>query len=276
MEFISDELSTESARTNDVSAVTNGKTEPSQTFGEKTLHEEMQTGEKPYIISKNEQIITQVHNSDHVMNKSNETKIAKSLCKKVFLNQDADIAALAHTSPINSASEPTSDEKPLFTKHVEIVNGEMFYQYECLICEKQFSKLSNVKRHVGTHNGEKPYHCSFCAIVYYDKNAYCKHLRTHSPYTHECPVCKRLFSKLCNVKRHIRTHTGEKPYQCMQCDKLFSDKGNLSIHMRIHSDEKPYQCVQCSKTFCDPGRSRISVSAVTGRSVAAVTSPSIV
>lgn len=51
------------------------------------------------------------------------------------------------------------------------------------------------------------------------------------PYkSHSCPIpsCGRLFKRLEHLKRHVRTHTQERPYVCPYCNKAFSRSDNLA------------------------------------------------
>lgn len=52
-----------------------------------------------------------------------------------------------------------------------------------------------------------------------------------------CPSfsCGRLFKRAEHLRRHLRTHTMERPYECDRCKKRFSRSDNLHQHLRIHA-----------------------------------------
>lgn len=86
----------------------------------------------------------------------------------------------------------------------------------------------------------KLFSCSLCAFTSRYSNHLKRHMRTHDgqkPY--RCPVCPYASAQLVNLQRHARTHTGEKPYRCHQCSYACSSLGNLRRHQRMHTQERP-------------------------------------
>ncbi|XP_064093088.1 longitudinals lacking protein, isoforms H/M/V-like isoform X46 [Macrobrachium nipponense] len=64
-------------------------------------------------------------------------------------------------------------------------------------------------------------------------------------FRHRCPHCSYLAASASNLACHIRTHTGEKPFECDKCAYRSAYKENLMRHYRTHTGEKPFACPYC-------------------------------
>ncbi|XP_016086876.1 zinc finger protein 341-like isoform X2 [Sinocyclocheilus grahami] len=50
----------------------------------------------------------------------------------------------------------------------------------------------------------------------------------------KCNYCDKVFTKNFDLQQHIRSHTGEKPFQCIVCGRAFAQKSNVKKHMQTH------------------------------------------
>ncbi|XP_049576507.1 zinc finger protein with KRAB and SCAN domains 1 [Syngnathus scovelli] len=110
----------------------------------------------------------------------------------------------------NRAQPPSSNSHHAYLLSPPECHLVFRHSLRCGQCGKCFPHPSNLKAHLQSHSGERP----FC-----------------------CSLCGRSFTKLSNLKAHRRIHTGERPYCCLACGKRFTQKCNLKRHQRIHVDE---------------------------------------
>ncbi|XP_063543021.1 zinc finger protein 91-like isoform X1 [Cydia strobilella] len=109
----------------------------------------------------------------------------------------------------------------------------------CEHCDKRFAIRRDLERHTNrVHLNIKPFQCDRCEKAYVNAWSLNEHRRlVHEgfkrPLKYPCPMCDKVFDRNQILKGHIRTHTGERPYQCSRCPAQFTQASILGTHVKL-------------------------------------------
>ncbi|XP_061104476.1 zinc finger protein 711-like isoform X2 [Conger conger] len=173
-------------------------------------------------------------------------------------------------------------EQGLLNRHLLAVHSKNF-AHVCVECAKGFRHPSELKKHMRTHTGEKPYQCQHCEFRCADQSNLKTHVKSkhgaelpfkcgHCPQafaddkelqkhteifqghkTHQCPHCEHKSTNSSDLKRHvISVHTKAFPHKCEVCEKGFHRPSELKKHSETHKGNKVHHCRHCEFRSSDP------------------------
>ncbi|KAM3614930.1 uncharacterized protein V6R79_020939 [Siganus canaliculatus] len=102
--------------------------------------------------------------------------------------------------------------------------------------------------------------CNFCPKSFKKPSDLVRHIRIHTgekPY--KCDECGKSFTVKSTLDCHVKTHTGQKLFSCHMCNTSFSTKGSLKVHMRLHTGSKPFKCPFCELRFRTSGHRKTHI-----------------
>ncbi|XP_031635839.1 gastrula zinc finger protein XlCGF46.1-like isoform X2 [Contarinia nasturtii] len=120
----------------------------------------------------------------------------------------------------------------------------------CPKCPKRFFDKHGLKKHIEVHDDGR-FVCDICGSVMRSRGSYMEHKRRHKKTkVFTCEVCnKQIKTSLYNLRLHMYTHTGEKPFKCSYCDRRYTQNADLNKHLRTHVGQNTYKCNLCDKSY---------------------------
>ncbi|XP_003491382.1 zinc finger protein 2 homolog isoform X2 [Bombus impatiens] len=196
------------------------------------------------------------------------------------------------------------------TAESESTNVEEVEYIQCAQCDIVFVNMKYLIDHMNSEHEAQMHYCQYCKLVYHGKDKdFEVHISMHGSnynklkdatedetleYTNEvkkkdknneksfnqdiekppcytCNLCKRNFTKKCELKKHINRHSDVNPiqnsdetelvnkakqiindrvsYKCETCKKVIFTKRGFLRHIRVHFDKRPCKCDICGKSY---------------------------
>lgn len=134
--------------------------------------------------------------------------------------------------------------------HIRMVHTPPDVIFECSICSKKFRRKAHLKRHLRTHDPDRPFKCLHCDYKGCERADITKHQLIHEEPQHTCEVCGKTFRHLRNKELHVKRHKGQRDYKCGVCEYFGYTFTDIRKHIeRKHTGANTIICEKCGQAF---------------------------
>ncbi|XP_040899301.1 zinc finger protein ZFAT-like isoform X2 [Toxotes jaculatrix] len=129
--------------------------------------------------------------------------------------------------------------------HIERVH--MKVKQHCSFCEKKYSDVKNLLKHM-----EKRHNLKDSAVNQSYQQLSLKTRQGLRQLLYHCPTCNRRFKNQLERERHMLVHGPQRPFACLLCDHAATKMVALAAHVRKHLFL--YVCCVCDGKFVSSQR----------------------
>ncbi|XP_034443602.1 zinc finger protein 423 isoform X2 [Hippoglossus hippoglossus] len=160
-------------------------------------------------------------------------------------------------------SKEDFESQDALLQHLTVHYTTTSTQYVCESCDKQFSSVDDLQKHLLDMHTFVLYHCTLCQEVFDSKVSIQVHLavkHSNEKKLFRCTACAWDFRKEADLQIHVKhNHLGQrsglpgglgaglKPRKCIFCGETFGTEVELQCHITTHS--KKFTCRFCGKAF---------------------------
>uniref|UniRef100_A0A3B3DME5 Zinc finger protein 423 n=1 Tax=Oryzias melastigma TaxID=30732 RepID=A0A3B3DME5_ORYME len=153
-------------------------------------------------------------------------------------------------------SKEDFESQDALLQHLTVHYTTTSTQYVCESCDKQFSSVDDLQKHLLDMHTFVLYHCTLCQEVFDSKVSIQVHLavkHSNEKKLFRCTACAWDFRKEADLQLHVKHNhldsisTGLKPRKCIFCGETFGTEVELQCHITTHS--KKFTCRFCGKAF---------------------------
>jgi len=246
------------------------------TTKEDSCHQ-LQSKQEQFLNTDSNSSVFSTVNQTMMSENSDEDQFTCRYCEKVLYSaRSLQIHEDRHTETLKYRCiycDKTFPSQSSMTRHERTHTGEK--EYPCVVCEAGFREKKSLVNHITKMHPMHVDNCDLTQSVSVDRKAYLANMEsikssqnkqiqpppqirnfpiqssksenyvsttTKSEGSKEarfqCGYCDKSFATPSKVKRHILTHTGEKPFVCQFCQRGFSQKVHMMEHIsKHHADE---------------------------------------
>ena len=178
------------------------------------------------------------------------------ICDKDFSKDFRDHFKRKHSNmaiPCNLCGKSFNCDEALKT---HFKNSHQKSWLSCDICGLKLREKS-FQNHRDKHNltkNERSVKCTYCEKMYFtevDMLTHVHNMHKSKPTAYTCTICGYTTNRSSHtLKRHMVTHSDERPFKCDQCDLRFKETYTLRDHVaEVHVAARDHECSYCQKKF---------------------------